>query len=70
MREIKPGDEVTIRDARGKTLRRRALSTVILERDFPVVRACREEEWHASQGEGGEPDGVPWPAEDVEPLDP
>ncbi len=31
-----------------------------------VVRVCTEEEWSAAQQEGREPDGVPWPIEDVE----
>lgn len=34
-------------------------------RDFAVVWICRPEEWEAAQAEGREPEGVPWPAEDV-----
>jgi hypothetical protein len=34
-------------------------------RDFLVVWICRPEEWIAAQAEGHEPEGVPWPAEDV-----
>jgi hypothetical protein len=65
MREIGPGNRVLIRDATNKTLTRRALSAIVPGRDFPVVWACREEDWEAAQAKGAEPDGVPWPAEDV-----
>ena len=70
MREIEAGTHVRIREASGKTLDRRAVSAVVRGRDFPVVWACRDEEWSAAAAEGRQPDAVPWPAEDVEPLAP
>jgi hypothetical protein len=63
---IAPGKEVIIRDALGTALRKRAISGVERGRDFPVVWACGEHEWAHAQAEGRAPDGVPWPAEDVE----
>lgn len=33
--------------------------------DFPVVWACRDEEWQLAAAEGRPPRGVPWPATDV-----
>jgi hypothetical protein len=62
------GDRVEVVDAEGERLRRRALGGVIDGVDFPVVWVCREEEWLAAQREGRDPDGVPWPAEDVHPM--
>ncbi len=52
MSEIEPGVPVLIRDAFGEWLRRRALTGVIQGADFPVVWACREEEWAAAHAEG------------------
>jgi hypothetical protein len=34
-------------------------------RDFPVVWVCTEAEWQRANSEGREPQGIPWPAEDV-----
>ena len=62
---IARGDLVVAVDAAGADLPRRALGGPILGANFLVVWVCREEEWHAAQREGREPDGVPWPAEDV-----
>lgn len=65
------GDVVLAVNAFGERNRRRALSGVLAQgHDFPVVMICREEEWEAALAEGREPEGVPWPAEDVEPIDP
>jgi hypothetical protein len=64
------GDQVEVVDAEGERLPRRALGGVVDGADFPVVWVCREEEWQAAQREGREPDGVPWPAEDVRPRVP
>jgi hypothetical protein len=62
---IRPGNRVAARDAFGQENPRRAISGVSAGHDFPVVWICREDEWEAAQQEGREPDGVPWPAEDV-----
>ena len=62
---IKPGDRVLALNARGERSERIALTEVVMGRDFPVVWICRPEEWVAARAEGREPDGVPWPAEDV-----
>lgn len=59
------GDHVEVVDAEGERLPRRALGGVVDGEDFPVIWVCREEEWEAAQREGRQPDGVPWPAEDV-----
>lgn len=63
-----PGDQVAVRDAFGEILPRRALTGVIMGHDFEVVWVCREEEWEAAHAEAREPEGVPWPAEDVQPV--
>lgn len=62
---FKLGDHVIVRSADGSQLPRRALGDITEGADFPIVAVCREEEWLAAQGEGREPEGVPWPAEDV-----
>jgi len=67
MKSIGYGDLVIATDAEGIQLPKRALGSVIQGVDFPVVWVCREEEWEAAQREGREPEGVPWPAEDVQP---
>jgi hypothetical protein len=67
--EIKTGSLIEVQDAFGDRLRRRALSGVEPGDTFPVVWACREEEWEAAQAEGREPEATPWPAEDVEVLE-
>jgi hypothetical protein len=67
MKTIGYGDLVTATDAEGVQLPKRALGGVIQGDDFPVVWVCREEEWEASRREGREPEGVPWPADDVQP---
>lgn len=65
MAELKRGDAIIVRDARGHELRKRALGPVTPGGNFDVVWACREEEWQAAEAEGREPEGMPWPAEDV-----
>jgi hypothetical protein len=59
------GDLVIAVDASRRELPRRALGGPIMGQDFMVIWVCREEEWHAAQREGRQPDGVPWPVEDV-----
>ena len=65
---VQAGDQVVAVDAEGERLPRRALGGIIDGEDFPVVWVCREEEWAAAEREGREPEGVPWPAEDVMPI--
>lgn len=64
--KINPGDLVVARSAFGERLDRRALTGRVDGKEFAVVWVCREDEWAAAQLEGREPEGVPWPAEDVE----
>lgn len=66
MTDIHAGDSVTVRSAAGKDLLKIALTGVMMGADFPVVWACRQEEWDTAQAEGRPPEGVPWPAEDVQ----
>lgn len=66
--EIQPGDRVSARNAFGEQNERVALTTVIEGEDFPVVWVCSEAEWEGARIEGREPEGAPWPAEDVSPL--
>lgn len=63
---IKPGDPIRVRDALGQTLERIATTEELEGDEFPVVWACRPEEWEAAQREEREPEATPWPAEDVE----
>jgi hypothetical protein len=69
MDEFKAGDLVIVVDVEGQKRRKRALSPVLQGGSFPVVVACREEEWQAAQAEGRDPVGIPWPAEDVSLLE-
>jgi hypothetical protein len=62
---IHRGTPVLVRDAFGDELPRVALSGPKRGEDFPIVVVCRPEEWKAAYDEGREPDGVPWPREDV-----
>jgi hypothetical protein len=66
MMAIRPGDRVLARSATDEKLERRAYTGIVMGGDFKVVWVCREEEWLKAREEGREPDGVPWPAEDVE----
>jgi hypothetical protein len=65
MEEIRSGDTIMVRTALGQWRQRRALTGVQQGDRFPVVWACRLEEWEAAQAEGRDPEAVPWPAEDV-----
>jgi hypothetical protein len=65
MAVIEPGSRVLARSAFDELLERRALTGVQPGHDFPVVWVCSEEEWQDAQAEGREPEGLPWPAEDV-----
>jgi hypothetical protein len=67
---IKAGDRVVVRTAGGQLVERRAISGQEHGRDFLVVRVCDETEWEAARRGGREPEGIPWPAEDVGPAEP
>lgn len=64
MAMIHPGDRVTVETVTGP-LQKRATTGVIPGDRFEVVWAAREDEWEAARAEGRDPEGVPWPAEDV-----
>lgn len=63
--EITRGDAVTVRTAFGDLLERVALTGVEMGRDFPVIWVCSRDEWEASNTETDQPEGLPWPADDV-----
>jgi len=66
MVEVRPGDTVVVVNAFGQRDQRRALSGVELEgHDFPVIWVCSNDEWQLATAEDREPEGVPWPADDV-----
>jgi len=66
MAVIKPGSRVLARSAFDELLERRAVTGVQPGYDFPVVWVCSEEEWQGAQSEGREPEGLAWPADDVQ----
>ena len=65
MMEINRGDHVSAAAADGVERQLRALGGVEAGGDFAVVWVCTEKEWAAAEEEGRDPQGVPWPAEDV-----
>jgi hypothetical protein len=65
MDQIQRGDRLTAEAADGASRELRALGGVIAGGDFAVVWACNPAEWDAAAAEGREPEGIPWPAEDV-----
>lgn len=65
MHAIEPGARVIARRADDQTVERRAMTGIVQGEDFAVVWICAESEWEAAQADGREPQGVPWPAEDV-----
>lgn len=67
MSNFQRGDQVVAIDVMGVELPRRALGGVVNGASFLIVWVCREEEWDAAMREGREPEGVPWPADDVHP---
>lgn len=68
--EPERGQRVTVIDFSGDPHPRIALSGAQRGTDFLVVWVCRPEEWEAAQREGREPEGVPWPYEDVRAVEP
>jgi len=69
MDDVTRGQAVVVRTATGESLAKRAVSGVEPGHDFPIVWVCREEEWQSAEAERREPDAVPWPAEDVTPVE-
>ena len=65
MDHIERGDWLTGEAADGVPRELRALGGAIAGGDFAVVWACSPAEWDAATAEGREPEGIPWPAEDV-----
>jgi hypothetical protein len=65
MQEIERGTAVLAACADGKTRELRALTGVVAGGDFAVVWACSQRRWDAAEAGGEEPEGIPWPAEDV-----
>jgi hypothetical protein len=65
MDQVKRGDWLTAEAADGVPRELRAIGGIIAGGDFAVVWACRPAEWDAAIAEGREPEGIPWPAEDV-----
>jgi hypothetical protein len=63
--EIRKGMRVQADCADGTPRELRALTGVVAGGDFAVVWACNEREWSAAEIEGREPEGIPWPADDV-----
>jgi hypothetical protein len=69
MDDVQRGDWITAKAADGKARELRALDGTVAGGDFAVVWACSPAEWEAAESEGREPEGIPWPAEDVEAVD-
>lgn len=63
--EITRGQPVTVIDAFGAELERVALTGPQRGLDMAVIWVCRPEELAEAETEGREPEGVPWPLEDV-----
>lgn len=67
---ITPGDLVRVRTAFGNEVEKRAVTGVIDGDAFRVVRVCAPDEWAAAERAGRPPRSSPWPAEDVERINP
>ena len=63
------GDWVVAEAADGRARELRALGGTVAGGDFAVVWACSSAEWDAAEAEGREPEGIPWPADDVQLID-
>jgi hypothetical protein len=63
--DVKRGDKVVAVNALGQHVERVALTGVLAGHDFMVIWVCKPEEWEAAQKEGREPEGMPYPQEDV-----
>jgi hypothetical protein len=65
MDQVQRGDWLMAEAADGVSRELRALGPIIAGGDFAVVWGCSPAEWDAAISERREPDGIPWPAEDV-----
>ena len=63
------GDRIAVQGADGEERELRALGGVVAGGDFAVVWGCSLAEWDAAEREAREPQGIPWPAEDVQVVD-
>jgi hypothetical protein len=67
MPQFRRGDMVQVRIEDGSwRVGLRAISGVEYEDSQPVVWVCWEDEWQSALQEGREPEGMPWPYEQVE----
>ncbi len=48
----------------------RAMGQPMRGRDFPVLWVCTEDEWDRANATDDEPNGIPWPVENVAELTP
>lgn len=62
---VEPGMLLRCVGAGGEERTARAISGVTAGGDFAVVWACSEREWDDAVEHDREPDGIPWPIEDV-----
>lgn len=69
MGDVQRGDLIAAEAADGELRELRALGETVAGGDFAVVWACSLAEWEAAEVEGREPEGIPWPAEDVQVVD-
>lgn len=67
---IERGTLLEAKTAGGELVVLRALGSPVRGRDFPVVWVCTEEEYERSDREHDEADGLPWPLDAVEELEP
>lgn len=65
---ISRGDVLEATTASGTAVTMRAMGAPIQGRDFPVVWVCTEDEWLRAEGDGDDPDGLPWPLDAVHEL--
>lgn len=62
---IRRGERVRTRDFWAEWSEQVALTGIEMGHDFKVVWVCSPAEWDEAHATGREPEGVPWPAEDV-----
>jgi hypothetical protein len=66
--QLEPGTRVTTRTAFGTDVEQVAVTGVVQGADFLVVWVCSHDEWEAASRGGRAPNAIPWPAEDVTPI--
>ena len=69
MPRITNGQGIIVTDSQGRRHRKIATSAPRMGADFLIVDACRPEEWDTAETDGRPPRSVPWPVEDVEPVE-